>query len=190
MKAALLLLALALPAAAGDLGGHEVPRTAADQAAPADERRETLQELWQRRLLPPDQDSWSPQDFELLQKIRAAERDAIVYLKRLPGGARPWTAKPSSGSSVMPGKLTKAGYERYEFLLSQDAIAFFEAKGADAKWALKLRDWDGKPMFDGGGLLTEEGIRVYRRAKINLEVFWKSPNGDVFGTRRPPANNP
>jgi hypothetical protein len=188
VTSALLLLALALPAAAGDLGGHENPKTAAESALPADERRETLQELWQRRLLPPDQDSWSPQDFELLQKIRAAEKDAIAYLKRAPGGARPWTAKPASASSSVPGKLTKAGYERYLFLLSQDAIAYFEGKGADAKWALKLRDWDGKPMFDGGGLLTEDGVRVYRRAKINLEVFWKSPNGDVFGTRRPPAN--
>jgi hypothetical protein len=182
-----LLLALVLPAAGQDLGGHENPKTAASLEVPADERRATLEELWQRLLLPPDQSSWAPQDFELLQKIRAAEKDAIAYLKRLPGGSRPWTAKSRSGG---PARLTKAGYERYEFLLSQDAIAFFEAKGADAKWALKLRDWDDKPMFDGAGRLTDEGARVYRLAKVNVEVYWKSPNGDAFGTRRPPANKP
>jgi hypothetical protein len=190
MTSALLLLALAFPAAAQDLGGHENPKTAAEAAAPVDENRKTLEELWQRRLLPPDQSSWAPQDFELLQKIRAVEKDAIAYLKRVPGGARPWTAKPRYESGYAGPKLTKAGYERYEFLLSQDAIAYFESKGADAKWALKLRDWDDKPLFDGAGLLTDDGVRVYKRARINLVVFWKSPNGDVFGTRRPPANKP
>jgi hypothetical protein len=191
VKAALLLLALALPAAAQDLGGHEDPKASAEPAPPADERRDTLEELWQRRLLPPDQSSWAPQDFELLQKIRAAEKDAIAYLKRIPGGSRPWTAKPRSGGGAFSAaKLTKAGYERYEFLLSQDAIAYFESKGADAKWALKLRSWDDKPLFDGGGLLTDDGVRVYRLGRLNIEVFWKSPNGDVFGTRRPPANKP
>ena len=190
MRAALLLLALALPAAAQDLGGHEDPKGTPAAEAPADERRGTLEELWQRRLLPPDQSSWAPQDFELLQKIRAAEKDALAYLRRVPGGVRPWTAKPTSGRAHAAALLTKAGYERYLFLLSQDAIAYFESKGADAKWALKLRDWDDKPMFDGGGLVTDDGIRVYKRAKLNLEVFWKSPNGEVFGTRRPPANKP
>lgn len=180
-----LLLALGLPAAAQDLGGHPDPKTAAAMEAPADQRQETLDEMWQRLLLPPDQSSWAPQDLELLRKIRAAEKDAIAYLKRIPGGSRPWTAGSRSGGAA---KLTKPGYERYEFLLSQDAIAFFESKGADAKWALKLTDWDGKPVFDGAGRLTDEGARVYKLAKYNLEVFWKSPNGDVFGTRRPPAN--
>ena len=188
MSAALLLLALALPSAAQDLGGHENPKGMPAVEAPADERRVTLEELWQRRLLPPDQSSWAPQDFEVLQKIRAVEKDALAYLRRQQGGIRPWTAKPPSGRALSAPMLTKAGYERYMFLLSQDAIAYFESKGADAKWALKLRDWDDKPMFDGGGLVTDDGVRVYKLARLNLEVFWKSPNGEVFGTRRPPAN--
>ena len=190
MKTALLLLALALPAAAGDIGGHEDPKEPAALEAPTDERRATLEELWQRRLLPPDESSWSPQDFELLRKIRAVEEDAIAYLRRRPDGERPWTAKSRSGGTASAPKLTKAGYERYLFLLSQDAIAYFESKGADAKWALKLRDWDDKPMFDVVGRITDDGVRVYKRARLNLEAFWKSPNGDIFGTRRPPTNKP
>ncbi len=189
MKAALLLLALGLPAAAGDLGGHEAPRSASPQAS-ADERRATLEELWQRRLLPPDQDFWAPQDLELLRKIRAVEKDAIAYLKGRPGGARPWTERARSSGALSAPKLTKVGYERYVFLLSQDAIAYFESKGADAKWALKLRDWDGKPLFGADGLLTGDGVRVYALARSGLEAFWRSPSGDVFGTRRPPAQKP
>jgi hypothetical protein len=181
MKAALLLLALAFPAAAAELGGHEDPKAEAGPA-PVDERRATLEELWQRRLLPPDQSEWSPKDFEILLKIRAAETDALNYLKRH-GGTRPWTAKSRSGAP----RLTKDGYDRYVFLLTQEAIVYFEGKGADAKWVFKLSDWDGKAMFDSAGLLTAEGAHLYRRAQLGLEAYWKSPNGDVFGTRRPPA---
>jgi len=189
VRAALLLLALQVPAAAEDLGGHEIPRPSSPPVS-ADERRATLEELWQRRLLPPDQDFWAPQDLELLRKIRAVEKDAIAYLKSRPGGARPWTERTRSGGALSAPKLTKTGYERYAFLLSQDAIAYFESKGADAKWALKLRDWDDKPLFGAGGLLTDDGARVYALARRSLEVFWKSPNGDVFGTRRPPTQKP
>ncbi len=190
MSRVLLVLALTFPAAAAELGGHDQPRTAEEQAAPADERRATLEELWQRRLLPPDQSSWAPQDMELLAKIRRAERSAILYLKRQLGGEKPWVARPRSGGPFAAAKLTKEGYERYLFLLSQDALQFFEAKGADAKWALKLRDWDDKPMFDGAGRITDEGLRVYDRARLNLEVFWKSPDGETYGTRRPPKKTP
>jgi hypothetical protein len=34
--------------------------------------------------------------------------------------------------------------------------------------------------------LTPAGSTVYTRARLKLEVYWKSPNGEVFGTRRPP----
>jgi len=192
VSAALLILALALPlpAAAGGLGGHADPKTALDQAAPFDPRKATLEELWQRRLLPPDQSSWAPQDLELLRKIRRAEKAAIAFLKRRPGGTRPWTARSRSGGSWSEAKLTKEGYEKYLFLLSQDALEFFESKGADAKWVFKLRDWDDKPLFDGGGRITDEGVRVYDRARLNLEVFWKGPDGTAYGTRRPPSKTP
>ena len=185
MKAALFLLALRLPAAAAGLGVREDPKTGTSEPAPADEGRATLEEMRQRRLLPPDQSAWAPKDFALLLKIRAAENDAIAYLKRR-GGERPWTARPPSGAP----RLTKEGYDRYVFLLTQEAIVYFETKGVDAKWVFKLRDWDDKAMFDGAGLITDDGVRVYRRAKLNLEVFWKAPTGDIYGTRRPPTKNP
>lgn len=188
MTAALLLLALIRPAAAVELGGHEDPRL--DSAAPAsvDNRQAMLEEIWQRRLLPPDQTEWAPKDLDLLRKIRAVESDALAYLGHRPGGTRPWTSPRRGASPGERPRLTKEGYEHYLFLLTQDAIKYFEDKGADAKWAFKLRDWDDKPMFDGGGVITPEGIAVYRRARLNLEVFWKAPDDEVYGTRRPPKN--
>lgn len=192
MKAlAFLLPLLAAPAlAAGDMGGHAEPKALIDAAPPVDERRATLEEMWQRGLLPPDQGAWAPADMELLERIRRAEGDAISYLKRRPGGFRPWTVRTRTGGVPGQFRLTKAGYEKYWSMLTQDAITYFEGKGADAKWVFKLRSLDDKPLFDPRGSLTEEGARLHRRASLNLEAFWKAPDGQVFGTRRPPTKIP
>ncbi len=192
MRAALLLLALAFPAhAAGDLGGHPQPKELIDEAPPVDDRRATLEELWQRGLLPPDQSAWAPSDMELLTKIRRVESDAMTYLKRRFGTYQAFVYRAKKGSAFTQARLTKDGYEKYWGLLTQDAIVYFESKGADAKWVFKLRSQDGDlPLFDGMGRLTEEGARVHRRAVLNLEVFWKGPDGQVYGTRRPPTKKP
>lgn len=145
-----------------------------------------LDEMWSRRILSPDQPAWAPSDAQLLGQIRMAEADALAYLKKKFGGTRPWTAV-RRGAEPARRLLTKEGYEKYLFHLTQDAIEYFEAKGAGAKWALKLTDLDGRRLFDGDGRLTPAGVAVYTRAKLKLEVFWKSPNGETFGTRRPPA---
>ena len=185
-----LVFLLVLPATSGDLGGHEEPKPEIPALAAKDERKATLEEMWQRRLLPPDQNAWSPQDFELLKKIRRAEKDALGYLRDRPGGERPWTAKPRFGGPFAAAMLTKEGYERYVSLLTQDAVELFESKGAEAVRVFQLRDWDGKPMFDRSGRITEAGSRVYHRARLNLEIYWKDPSGDVYGTRRPPTKKP
>lgn len=184
----LLLVLLAGPASsAGVDGGHAEP-AGAEAPAAADSRRAILEELWQRRILPPDQKMWSPDDYELLERIRRSEPDALALLRRRAGGLRPWTAKPPGGVLSGAPRLTKEGYERYLALLTQDAIVYFESKGADARWVFKLKDRDDRPLFDGRGSLTEAGSDVYRRARLNLEVFWRAPDGAVFGTRRPPKD--
>lgn len=182
MKLAFLLLSAVL-ARAGELGGH-APVTA-EPAIETEDRAAVLDEMWARRILSPDLTSWAPADAQLLGQIRMGEADALDYLKKKFGGTRPWTS-PRRGAE--PGKrvLTKEGYEKYVFHLTQDAIEYFEKKGAGAKWALKLTDWEGKRLFDGDGRLTPAGVKVYTRAKLKLETYWKSPNGEVFGTRRPP----
>lgn len=181
LAAALTLLA-ALGGAAG-LGGHEDPSAS---AGPVLERRAALEEMWRRRLVPPDQGSFSPDDLSLLERMRRADADAVDYLRARPGGYKPWTVTVQEGGRPRI-LLTKEGFERYRASVTQDAIKFFEAKGGDAKWVLKYADWDGKRMFDNAGRITEAGEKVYLRARLNLEVFWKAPSGEVFGTRRPPA---
>ena len=182
MKLALLLI-LTATARAADLGGHAPAETSV--AAPVEDRTAVLEEMWARRVLAPDLQAWSPTDAELLGRIRGVESDALIYLTKKFGSARPWTAASRSKEAVRR-LLTKEGFEKYQFHLTQDAIEYFEAKGAGAKWALKLTDWDGKRLFDGDGRLTPAGVTVYTRAKLKLEVYWRSPNGETFGTRRPP----
>ena len=182
MKLSLLLL-LAVSARAGDLGGHAL--VTAEPAIAQEDRAAVLNEMWERRILSPDQPAWSPPDAELLGKIRATEPDALAYLRKKFGNIRPWTAA-RRGKEPARRLLTKEGYEKYLFHVTQDAIEYFASKGASAKWALKLTDWDGKRLFDGDGRLTPAGVTVYTRAKLKLEVYWKSPNGETFGTRRPP----
>ena len=183
-----LLALLAGPAVAADVAGGHADPVAVEAPAASDSRRALLEEMWQRRILPPDQRMWSPDDYELLERMRRAEDDALALLRRKAGGLRPWTARSHSGAVPGVPRLTKEGYEKYMFLLTQDAIVYFESKGADAKTAFKLKDWSGKVLFDGRGTITEAGAAVYRRAKLNLEVFWRAPDGTAFGTRRPPKD--
>ncbi len=178
------LLLLVLSVRAGDLGGH-APATAEPVLA-AEDRAAMLDEMWERRILSPDQSAWAPADAQLLGDIRTSEAEALAYLKGKFGGTRPWTAA-RRGRRPARRLLTKEGYDKYLSHVTQDAIEYFEAKGAGAKWALKLTDWDGQRLFDGDGRLTPAGVKVYTRAKLKLEVYWKSPNGETFGTRRPPA---
>ncbi|MDX6768079.1 MAG: hypothetical protein SF051_00990 [Elusimicrobiota bacterium] len=178
--AALLLAALA---GAAGLGGHEAPKAAEE---PVFDRRAALEEMWRRRLVSPDQGTFSPEDQALLERMRRTDADGVEYLRGKPGGIRPWTVTLKEGKAVRV-LLTKEGFERYRALLTQDAIAYFEGKGAEAKWVLKFTDWQGKRLFDPQGAITEAGEAVYRRASLNLEVYWKGPAGEPYGTRRPPA---
>lgn len=177
------VLLLAAHAAASALGGHEPPASAGE---PAFDRRAALEEMWRRRILAPDHATFSPEEQALLERMRRADADASAYLRTKPGGVRPWTVVVKEGRGVRV-LLTKEGFERYRDLLTQDAIRFFESKGAEAKWVLKFTDWDGKRLFDAAGRITEPGEVVYRRAALNLEVYWKGPSGAAYGTRRPPA---
>lgn len=180
-----ILLLLAVASQAGSLGGHAPSPIAAEERA-VEDRAAVLEEMWERRILSPDLSAWAPADAELLGKIRLSEAEALAYLKKKFGGTRPWTAV-RRGKQSAQRLLTKEGYAKYLFHVTQDAIEYFESKGAGAKWALKLTDWDGKRLFDGDGRLTSTGVTVYTRAKFKLEVYWKSPNGETFGTRRPPV---
>lgn len=148
-----------------------------------DERRATLSEMWQRRVLAPEARDYGPQDLELLARVRSAEAaGALGYLRRRVGNLSGYAVSRGAG----PLRLTKEGWERFRLMRTQDALKYFEAKGVDAKWGFHLRDMKDRRLFDARGLLTPEGEELYTRALANLPVHWKTPNGEVFGNRPPP----
>lgn len=197
----LSLGALALSAAVwagepGDSRRAPAPSLSKKPRAIESERQNTLAEMWQRKVLPPEADRWSPEDMALLLRVRAAEAAGAIdliksRLRTLKGYSVVY--KPA-GSGESRLRLTKVGYDRYLFLRSQEALQYFEAKGVDAKWAFSLRDTDNRRLFEPSGLLTEAGEAVYDRVLAGLETHWKTSSGETLGNRpprpAPPAAEP
>ena len=155
------------------------------------ERQNILAEMRQRKILSPDIDRWNPEDIALLLRLRRAEAaGAVERLK-----ARGYSLKnlvvvyKRPGSSNIRLRLTREGYERYRLAQSQEALAYFEAKGVEAKWAFYLKDMQDRLVFDPRGLLTETGEDLYSRVSAGKESHWKTPSGETFGNR-PPRSTP
>ncbi len=170
---------------------HKAPVENIAASAPADVQAQTeatLQEMWQRRILSTDAKRWSPEDLDLLQRMREAERyGAVALLRRRGGLAGLAVSFKSSPTAPATFKLTREGYERWLTLRSREAIDYFEQKGVLARWVFFLVDLDGRRLFDGGGRLTPKGEYVYDLASVNMPIWWKVPQtGEVFGTRPPP----
>ena len=189
MRSVLLLTALALSGPAGAASdSHQAPAPSlADKPRPLEsERHNTLAEMWQRRILPPETDRWGPEEEALLARIRSAEGAGAVSLLRSRAGKLGGllvTHKPAGGPSRL--RLTKAGFDRYLLIRSQEALRYFESKGTDAKWAFALKDLEGRKVFGPEGRLTEAGEAVYNRVLAGQEARWKAPSGEVLGNRPP-----
>lgn len=192
MRAALLTAGLALAAVCGNAverpGSHSAPAPSlASEPESPGERRIILAEMWQRRILASDANVWSPEDFSLLSRIRAVEKDALILLRRKERSlARLVIEQKAPGARQTVPRLSKEGYHRYIFLLSQDAVEFFGRKGVDAKFVFKLKDVQGRPLFEDGGRLTEIGERIYTRGRLGMAVSWMTHTGEVLGTRQRP----
>lgn len=191
-----LLAALigAAPAAAAPADSHRAPaESLAGKPAAADARQDTLKEMWQRGLLSADMGQWSPDDMALLLRMRHSESlGALGLLRRKFMAVNEFVVKDRPpGSDKTRIRLTKAGFERYLLLKSQEALTYFEVKGVEAKWAYDLQDLQGRSLFDrGSGLLTEAGEDLYCRALLNLPVFWRARTGEVMGNRPPQQAGP
>lgn len=152
------------------------------------ERLNTLAEMRRRRIVPPDSLRWSPEDAELLARMREAEGDDAVEALRKKGALTPGmtVSLKKDGQLFASRKLTREGFDAWLGIRSREALDYFELKGVEAKWGFKLVSLEGKALFDGSGRLTATGVQVYRRAALNLPVWWKTPPGEIFGTRPPP----
>ncbi|MBI5631443.1 MAG: hypothetical protein HY921_11230 [Elusimicrobia bacterium] len=189
----LAVLLTALAASGEPIAPHRAPAPSLAES-PSEgvrERQNLLAELWQRRILPPEANQWSPSEMAVLLRIRNAEASgAVSYLRKKKelsqGFAVPYrfAANPQTGL-----RLTKEGFERYLLLKSQDALAYFDSKDVEAKWAFQQRTMQGKLLFDGRGLLTEAGEELYARVLAGKEAFWRTSSGEIRGNRRPPAQS-
>ncbi|MFA5138608.1 MAG: hypothetical protein WC728_05180 [Elusimicrobiota bacterium] len=163
-----------LLAVSGGLGAEE------DRAA-------LLREMIHRRIVSAGSSAWSSEQYAQLMRLREAEAlGAFDLLRARLGTLRTFVAEAASGSGPKTLYLNAAGYQRFTFLLSQEARAYFESKGAEARFIFRLKTLGGKKIFDSTGLLTQEGLEVYIRIKRRLPVFWKYPDGTVMGNVRPP----
>lgn len=154
-------------------------------AAVSTERQNVLAEMRQRHVLSAEADQWTDADMDLLLRLRNAEAaGAVRFLRRKEGFSANYAVsyKPA-GALVRRMRLTKEGYDRYVFLKSQMAVRYFESRGIDAKWIFLLKDARDNPLFGEGGLLTENGDRLYSLILNGKPVSWKTAAGEIMGNR-------
>ncbi len=141
--------------------------------------------MWQRGLLAADSGSYTTQDEELLARIHLAETaGALRYLRAR--GTLDGLAVEMKTKTGRRSRLTKAGYEKWRMLRSQDALAFFQSKDIGAVDAFKLKDLEGRPLFEKDGQLSEPGQTVLNLVIADLEAHWVTASGEVLGNRPPP----
>ncbi|MEI8191547.1 MAG: hypothetical protein WCI75_17670, partial [candidate division NC10 bacterium] len=140
-----------------------------------------------RRIVPPEQEDYSADDYTQLLRVREAESLGAFSLLREKLGTLKGCAIETHDAEGLPGVwLTLEGYRKYLFFKSQTARYYFETHGADAKDAFRLKDLRGKPLFDARGMLSQEGDAVYNHIQRGLPTWWRHPDGKVGGTVRPP----
>ena len=132
----------------------------------------------------------SPEDVKLLKAIRLAERNgAVDYLR-----AKTSYTKGSIVEKQEPDHvrlmLTLAGFKNYQSYLTRDAVSFFEKKNISLRDIFTLRDLAGRPLFDKGGRLTQEGMQAYwnggtgvKSWLMRYETVSKSPEDDKFNAQ-------
>ncbi|MBI4376099.1 MAG: hypothetical protein HY549_06575 [Elusimicrobia bacterium] len=172
----------------GTLDPHRAPAPSlAVSSAIYAEQHNTLAEMWQRRILSPETDRWTPADFDLLLRIRRAEAAGALGVLRaknpsLKGLA---IAHRAPGKTINTWRLTQEGYELYRLALAQEALAYFQHREIGAKWAFKLRTVDDEPVFDAQGLLTPAGEELYFKLRADEPGYWKTSAGELMGNRPP-----
>jgi len=133
-----------------------------------------LKEMRERGILGPEAERWGREDWELLWRIKKAEAEGAVdvLIHRL-RHAHPYVAVVKRGEGLQKFLLTPAGYERYRFFKSQDAIRTFESRGIALKEVFHLTDLTGHPFFDAAGLLTPDGEQAYDGLLRGESPQWK-----------------
>ena len=138
------------------------------------DRQAVLAEMQVRGILAPTQSEWSQDDWTLLWKLKKAEAEGAVdsLIKKM-RRIRSYVVTIKRPDGTQKLLLTPAGYERYHFIKSQDAIHVFESRGIAVKSVFHLTDLTGRFFFDSAGGLTDEGEAAYDAIARGEAPLWK-----------------
>lgn len=136
--------------------------------------KEKLEALKDRNIIAPEAENFTQEDMNLLRKILKAERGrAIDYLSLKLGVTLPeGTVFERNPNTFYARKmLTLSGYNLLIDKLSSEAKDFFLSKDIVVSDLFLLTDFNGKPVFDEKGLLTEEGLMAYNKSLKGKKVY-------------------
>ena len=129
--------------------------------------KEKLEALKDRNIIAPEAETFTEEDISILNKILKAERgSAIDYLSLKFGATLPDNVIFERHPNTFYARkmLTLNGYNLLIDKLSGEAKEFFMSKNIIASDLFLLTDFNGKPIFNENGLLTEEGLMAYNKS--------------------------
>ena len=129
--------------------------------------KEKLEALKDRNIIAPEAETYTEEDITILRNILKAERgSAIDYLSLKLGALLPEGSVFERNPNTFYARkiLTLSGYNLLIKNLSNEAQGFFMSKNIIASDLFSLTDFNGKPIFDENGLLTEEGLIAYNKS--------------------------
>ena len=135
---------------------------------------ELLLMLKERNIIDPAALKFTRADEDLLRKVITLEKDnGIEYLASKYGGVLPkcFVVERNGGKIYVRKMLTYAGYKDLIVQLSRDAKKFFENKGVQLGSMFKLRDYNGRDIFDSEGNLTDQGMDAYTKSLYGQKAY-------------------
>ncbi len=136
--------------------------------------KEKLEALKYRNIIAPEAETFNDEDIIMLKKILKAERgSAIDYLSLKFGITVPEGSIFEQNPNTFYSRkmLTLSGYNLLINKLSSEAKDFFRSKDIVVSDIFLLTDFNGNPIFDKNGLLTDEGLMVYNKSLKGKKVY-------------------
>jgi hypothetical protein len=172
-------------------GTVPVAGTDASTRAVSPEDQTLLTELWKRRVVAPGVDRWTPEELRLERMREAEALGAVDTIRERTGTLLGYAVRHGSAYADSSLWLTRRGFDKYLFLVSQSARKYFETRGVEAKFVFQVRTTEGRRVFDPQGILTSSGIELYHKILRGGTVRWKDGAGRVMTNARPgPSSAP
>ena len=136
--------------------------------------KEKLEALKDRNIIAPEAESFTEADIITLKKILKAERGSAIDYLSLKFGATLFEGavfERNPNTFYAREMLTLSGYNLLIDKLSSEAKDFFLSKNIIASDLFLLTDFEGKPIFNENGLLTEEGLMAYNKSLKGKKAY-------------------